>query len=89
MLILFFAFTGVSGQVVKSFDCARMYEDSVSIAYSIRIGFDQRLPSDSTLPIVKTEVERRLHVKPGKIVRIDASIAKQYKSYNYKVQVAK
>lgn len=78
-----------NAQMIKSFDCVKLHEDSLVSVYSVRIRLDQQIDNDSRINIVKLELKKRFQVQPDKILQIETFGSKKHRTFQYKIRVAK
>ena len=76
-------------QIFKSFDCVKSYEDSLISVYSVRIKLEQQLDNNRRLNIVRTELKKHFQIQSDMILQIETLGSKKYRTYQYRVVVAK
>lgn len=89
ILLLFIISNASKAQMIKTFDCIKVQEDSNSITYNLKVKFDSTESKENLLELVKLELERNYKIKNDKIVSIDSFIGKRYLTHQYKVKVKK
>jgi len=87
-IFLFSSFIS-KAQMIKTFDCIKAQEDSISTTYSLKVKFDSSGDKDKRLNLVKMELEKNCQITPDKIISIESFMDKRFGTYRYWIKVKK